>query len=180
MKRSFIVTGASASGKTTLINEARKNNYTYLPTHMTRNPRKNEQDGVDAIFLNNDEFIENFEKNLYLEPSLEFALLKKLNVYYGSPVSWISDLQKEGFCASPVSIQIADMIVENSSIFWIHLFCSDEDRYERLLSRGISEKEALLRMTSGDSINFPKKASLIVNTSKVSADEIIHILNSYE
>ena len=35
-KKSFIVTGASASGKTTLINTAKKDGYIYLPTHMTR------------------------------------------------------------------------------------------------------------------------------------------------
>ena len=49
--KSFIVTGASASGKSTLISEAIKNGYTYLPTHMTRKPRKNEVENVDAVLV---------------------------------------------------------------------------------------------------------------------------------
>lgn len=45
--KSFIVTGASASGKTTLINEAILNGYRYLPTHMTRkNVRRKLQEGM--------------------------------------------------------------------------------------------------------------------------------------
>ena len=55
-KKSFIVTGASASGKTTLINLAKEDGYIYLPTHMTRKPRVTEINNVDAIFLNNQEF----------------------------------------------------------------------------------------------------------------------------
>jgi|GEM_PF-6637972 len=57
---SFIVTGASASGKTTLMKEAQDVGYRYLPTHTTRQKRPNEQDGIDDIFLSREDFEDNF------------------------------------------------------------------------------------------------------------------------
>ena len=39
MNKSFIVTGASATGKTTLIEYAKQNGYKYLPNHTTRDMR---------------------------------------------------------------------------------------------------------------------------------------------
>lgn len=59
-KPSFIVTGASASGKSTLIRESIEAGYHYLPTHMTRGMRADEVDGVDGIFLTREQFESNF------------------------------------------------------------------------------------------------------------------------
>lgn len=89
METSFIVTGASASGKSTLINYAVNQGYNYLPTHMTRHPREEEQNGKDAIFLTIEEFKNNFQNEIYLEESLDFALLKSLGIYYGTPKEWL-------------------------------------------------------------------------------------------
>lgn len=169
---SFIVTGASATGKSTLINEAIRQGYIYLPTHMTRKPRENEINGKDAIFIPEKEFITNFNKGIYLEESLDFAKLKSLGVYYGSPREWLVLLKQYGYCATPVSTQIAKKIRDKTSLLWVHLFCDDDDRYNRLIMRGISEEEAYKRMTSGDSIIMPDSA-LKVNTSKYTPQEIM-------
>ncbi len=171
--KSFIVTGASASGKSTLINLAATNGYIYLPTHMTREPRLGENNGQDAIFLSNEQFEINFKSGIYLEESLEFALLKKLGVYYGTPREWLKKLSLDNYCATPVSIAIASMIKEKVNVFWLHLYCNEIDRYNRLIARGISKEEVEKRMTSGDSINFPKNANEIVNTSEYEPKEIL-------
>ena len=179
MRKSFIITGASASGKSTLVNVARKKyNYTYLPTHMTRKPRTGEKDGRDAIFISSEQFITNFNNNMYLEPSLDFALLKNLGIYYGTPSSWLKYLRKESYCASPVSTEIANHIANSCSVCWVHLYCSDKDRYNRLLSRGISENEIINRMVSGDSVNVPNDATLVINTSIYSPTEILKKINA--
>lgn len=47
---SFIVTGASASGKITLIEQAVADGYSYIPTHTTRLPRSGEVSGVRSVF----------------------------------------------------------------------------------------------------------------------------------
>lgn len=173
MNSSFMVTGASASGKSTLINFAISQAYVYLPTHMTRKPRIGEENGKDAVFLTNDEFINNFINGFYLEESLEFALLKNLDIYYGTPKEWLNLLAFENYCATPVSIEIANKIKEKINITWLHLYCEEVDRYNRLIARGISKEEVKKRMTSGDSINFSKNADLFINTSMERPPEIL-------
>ena len=177
-KKSFILTGASATGKSTIVNEAIRNGYIYLPTHMTRKPRQNEIDGKDAIFLPEKEFIVNFNNGNYLEESLDFAKLKSLGVYYGSPREWLVLLKEYGYCATPVSTQIAKKIRDKTPLLWIHLFCDDDDRYNRLIMRGISEEEAYKRMTSGDSIMMPDSA-VKINTSKYTPQQIIEQIGEF-
>ena len=72
---SFIVTVASASGKTTLIGQAIAGGYTYIPTHTTRPPRPGEVLGIHGVFLRKEQFKDNFRRGLYIEDSLglEFA-----------------------------------------------------------------------------------------------------------
>ena len=78
-----------------------------------------------------------------------------------------------GYCATPVSIKIASEIKRVTNVMWIHLYCDEIDRYNRLLSRGISESEAERRMNSGDSINFPDMSDINVNTSKEEPTKIL-------
>ena len=178
-RNSFIVTGASASGKTTLITEAIKSGYIYLPTHMTRPIRPGEKNGESAIFIPKSEFKENFNNGLYIEESLDFALLKSIGEYYGTPREWLVELQKLNRCASPVSIAIAKEIYKALRVLWIHLYCNDEDRYKRLVARGISEEEVDKRMKSGDSINFPDEATMI-NTSVELPSKILEKIKMME
>ncbi len=46
----FIVTGASASGKTTLVEQAVAGGYKYIPTHTTRPPQPGEVPDVHGVF----------------------------------------------------------------------------------------------------------------------------------
>ena len=82
---SFIVTGASASGKTTLIEQAVADGYSYIPTHTTILPRSGEVPGVYSVFLREEQFESNFREGLYIEDSLEFAYMPGIGIYYGYP-----------------------------------------------------------------------------------------------
>ena len=96
---SFIVTGASASGKTTLIEQAIAGGYTYIPTHTTRLPRPGEVPGVHGVFLRKEQFKDNFRQGLYIEGplGLEFAYMAEIDTYYGSPREQVDLLRKNGF-----------------------------------------------------------------------------------
>ncbi len=171
-KPSFIVTGASASGKSTLIREALDDGYHYLPTHMTRDVRENEKEGIDGIFLSREQFESNFREGQYLEPSLEYAELKSIGAYYGTPSSWIETLNTSEYCASPVAIKMAKRVIGAADVRWIHLVCNDSDRYGRLRKRGYSDTEIYARMTSGESIIPPTEAA-IVDSSGLKPNEIL-------
>ena len=172
--KSFIVTGASASGKTTLINEAIKNGYIHLPTHTTRAPRKGEISGVHNEYLDFYALKQNFEKNMYFEPNLNYA--EKNGVYYGTPRSWIDYLKKDNYCATPITPLIADMLYSQTNVLWISLICDDSVRKARLMSRGISSQEIVSRLnTSEEQYNLPQNVT-IINTTFLSPSDIFAII----
>ena len=172
---SFIVTGASASGKTTLIEQAIAGGYKYIPTHTTRPPRPGEVLGDHGVFLNEERFKDNFRQGLYIENplGLEFAYMSEIDVYYGSPCEQVDLLKKNGFCSSPVSTQIARMIFSmcGCDMKWLHLECDDTTRRHRLEQRGMTPDEIEARMTFGDSLKAPGEA-IVVDTSRVAAESL--------
>lgn len=172
---SFIVTGASASGKTTLIEQAIAGGYTYIPTHTTRPPRPGEVPGVHGVFLRKEQFKDNFRQGLYIEDSLEFAYMPGIGIYYGSPREQVDLLKKNGFCSSPVSTQIARRVFYmcGCDVNWVHLECDDKDRRIRLEQRGMAPDEIEKRMTFGDSLEIPDEAT-VFNTSAIAAVSLYH------
>ena len=172
---SFIVTGASASGKTTLVEQAIAGGYKYIPTHTTRPPRLGEVPDVHSVFLSKGQFEDNFRRGLYIEGSLglEFAYMPEIGVYYGSPYKQVDLLKKNGFCSSPVSTQIARKIFSECGCYmkWLHLECDDVTRRHRLEQRGMAPDEIEARMTFGDSLKAPGEA-IVVDTSRVAAESL--------
>ena len=172
---SFIVTGASASGKTTLVEQAIAGGYKYIPMHTTRPPRPGEVPDVHSVFLSKGQFEDNFRRGLYIEGSLglEFAYMPEIGVYYGSSREQVDLLKKNGFCSSPVSTQIARMIFSmcDGYVGWLHLECDDATRRYRLEQRGMTPDEIEARMTFGDSLKAPGEAT-VVDTSRVAAESL--------
>ncbi len=164
---SFVVTGASASGKTTLVEEALQYGYAHLPTETTRSPRVGETPGVHSTFIEESAFQENFVAGKYLEESLEYARVGVTRVYYGTPKSWLKELRTDGRCATPIAPDIARVVLRYANVQWIHLVCDDLDRAKRLRTRGISEREVVARMNGGHSIRELPEESVVINTSEV-------------
>lgn len=169
--RSFIVTGASACGKTTLVNEAMKHGYVHLPTHTTREQRPGEIQGVHNTFLDRSCFEENFRNGIYLEPSLGYA--ENIGVYYGTPLTWLKYLSHDNYCATPITPLIARKICLATDVLWVALICNDDVRRERLAMRGISEAEIEARLkTSKDQYGLPSNV-MIFDTTLLSPSEIL-------
>ena len=133
---SFIVTGASASSKTTLIEQAVADGYSYISTHTTRLPRSGEVSGIHSVFLREEQFESNFREGLYIEDSLEFAYMPGIGIYYDSPRKQVDLLKKNGFCSSPVLTQIARRVFYmcGCDVNWVHLECDDKDSCSKLVS----------------------------------------------
>lgn len=133
---SFVVTGASASGKTTLIEQAVADGYSYIPTHTTRLLRSGEVPSVYSVFLREEQFESNFREGLYIEDSLEFAYMPGIGIYYGYPREQMDLLKKNGFSSSPVSTQTARRVFYmcGCDVNWVHLECDDKDSCSKLVS----------------------------------------------
>ncbi len=89
----FIISGASATGKDTIIGNVIKAHpdKTVLSVSMTtRSPRCGEVDGVDYFFVSEEKFEENIENNMMLEYA------KYGSNYYGTPVEPVEKWLSEG------------------------------------------------------------------------------------
>ena len=148
----FIITAPSGAGKTTLIKRAiyhakEINELVYLAvSHTTRDPRAGEEDGKDYLFISEEEFKKNIDRDEYLEHALVHGNL------YGTPKSEIEAKLKDG---SKVlleidwqgALQIMEHYPEAESIF-ISPPSVDELR-KRLTERGLDTEEVIERRIRG-------------------------------
>lgn len=175
--KSFIVTGASASGKTTLINEAIKNGFMHLPTHTTRSPRVGEKPGIHNEYIGFKQFKANFEQGMYFEPSLQYA--EKNGIYYGTPRDWLNCLKGENFCATPITPLIAKMICAQINVLWISLVCDDFIRRTRLMERGISEEEIEARLNTVEEQRILPPERVVFDTTFLLPSDIFNRLKEF-
>lgn len=173
LPKSLMITGAPATGKTTLSQSMidRCQTHKLGLDYTTREPRSGEVHGIHRYFISKDDFESMFSQNKFLEPSLEFAEYN--GHYYGTPREWTAQINKgtEPIVVSPVSVQIAQMIKELSKdrVLWIHLVANQDDRGKRLISRGIPPEEVSYRLAAknGDTFNYVSVADRCVDTSEL-------------
>ena len=174
----FIVTGASASGKSTLVRAAHELGYRILPTHTTRALRDGEIDGLDMISVAEAQFVHNFEAGLYLEPDLEFARLRATGIYYGTPRTWLQSLEAEGACAMPTSLTVARKIRDLTHARWVHLDCPANARMQRLMERGIPVTEIEARLHAGESVVVPEDSDMVVDSATFTVQAILKAIGA--
>lgn len=94
-EKSIIITGGSATGKTTIANQLEKNaKMVRIPGHTTRNPRGGETNGKDFEYLTREQFQNNWNINEYIDPNYEVT--KYNNENYGSPKLWLPNNRNGG------------------------------------------------------------------------------------
>ena len=88
----FIISAPSGAGKTTLCRRVHQQypDMLYSVSYTSRNPRKNEQEGIDYHFIDRDEF----EKRIDAGRWAEWALV--YDNYYGTSADFLDDGLKAG------------------------------------------------------------------------------------
>jgi guanylate kinase len=139
----YILSAPSGTGKTTVGNLLLKE-VPFLKrviTATTRLPRPGERDGVDYIFLKEEEFKKKIEEGYFLEWARVYRY------YYGTPKETVERLISEGFDALLIidvqgAFQVKKLLPEAISIFLLPP--SLEELKRRLETRG--EKELQTRL----------------------------------
>lgn len=138
-----VVSGPSGCGKSTvdqLLIKTRKN-ITMSISDTTRKIRGEEKDGVDYNFISKDEFLDNIEKDKYLE----YATVH--SHYYGTPKKNIDKLLKNGIdVILEIDIEGARKVKEKcpNAVFIFIMPPSMEILKERLVNRKTESKEQLV------------------------------------
>lgn len=88
----FVISAPSGTGKTTIQRELKKciPSLETITTYTTRKPRKNEKNGVDYKFVNEEKFKKMIEKGAFLEYANVYGHL------YGTPEKEVKEKLKKG------------------------------------------------------------------------------------
>ena len=176
-----ILSSPSGAGKTSLVKEiASKNNFSISISHTTRKPRKNEINGVDYYFINQDEFEKLIKKNKFLEYA------KVFNHYYGSSEDTVFEkLDKGHNVIFDIDWQGTEQIKKkklNYKIITIFILPpSREELFNRLLNRDLNdEKNAMERMKQFDEdvVHWKNYDLVVINDNFIQCyNKIIKYIN---
>jgi guanylate kinase len=142
--RLFVISAPSGAGKTTLIKKvlSRIKTISYSVSHTTRNPRENEQEGLDYFFISPGEF----EQKISLGRWLEWA--KVHDNYYGTSRDFVQKTLERGrSLILDIDVQGARQIMA-SNLDLVSIFIlppSFEILSQRLEKRGTDTKEVIAK-----------------------------------
>ena len=171
----LILVGHSASGKTEIANELRRDyNMKKIITYTTRPKRINEINGVDYHFVNEEEFLRLKENNFFVETTIFNGY------YYGSSRDSVKD--DAVVILDPMGLQnFKNSNLDN--IIAIFLNCDEEIRYKRMVNRGDDPQKAYERLVHDrEKFSLDKMATLdeIINTSVFSINYLSELVyNTY-
>ena len=156
----LILVGHSASGKTEIANELRRDyNMKKIITYTTRPMRVNEINGVDYHFVSEEEFLR-LKENCFFVETTHFN-----GYYYGSSKESVKD--DAVVILDPIGLQnFKNSNLDN--IIAIFLNCDEDIRYKRMISRGDDPQKAYERLVHDrEKFSLDKMASIdeIINTS---------------
>ena len=139
----FLVSGASGTGKGTILNKLRgaKKNIRYSISATTRRPRDGEVNGVNYFFKSIDEFKEMISKNELIEWDIYCSN------YYGTPSDYINKTLKQGYdVVLEVTVNGAlNVMKQYSSSISIFILPPSFDELERRIKvRGTETEEVIL------------------------------------
>ena len=180
----IVITGKSSSGKNTVMDELVENyGLVNLVSHTTRPPRPNESNGYDYYFINKEDFINMNNKDLFIE-TREY----KVNTEIGNDI-WYYGLSKSELDITTIlnKIVIVDMkgfhelaeYIGRDNCFMLYLYCDDNIRKDRMISRGGMSPEEIDRRFKADDEDFKfamVESDLSVNTGDNSAEKIARFI----
>ena len=115
---SFIVSGPSGGGKTTLAKSMldKLDNLRFSVSCTTRTPREGEVDGKDYKFISQEQFEQMVEKGQFVEHALVHGN------YYGTPLAEFDNARTKGVdLLLDIDVQGASQIRKNypNAVFWL-------------------------------------------------------------
>jgi len=139
----IILTGPSGVGKGTVVKEIlnQDKNIWLSISATTREPREGERDGENYYFLNQENFKEMIEQNLFLEWA-KFA-----GNYYGTPLSSVNEKIKKGYTVLfEIEVEGAKQIREKfPNSLSIFLLPPDKEELERRIRNRATESEEAIK-----------------------------------
>lgn len=148
--------GKSGAGKTAICNKLCEQGWEKIVTTTTRKQRKNELDGVDYRFTDNESFVEGLSNGDFLEHK-EYILADGTRVYYGSPLQEILDTKPEDkkvIILTPDGYRDFQKYCSDVSHICIYVYANPKTLETRLKWRKSEKKDEIMRRMMADEADF--------------------------
>lgn len=172
----IVLCGASASGKTSIVEEMKKRGWTKIVTYTTRPPRNGEIDGIDYYFITKEEFICKINKDFFAEYKVYESILGKW--YYGTSKEDLLGNNKV-IILTPDGLKCIKDSMPLLKIVSFYIDVNLSVQKERLIQRGDNKYE-IDRRISSDIIDFENINNeidfTIPNNGDLSLEEIVDMI----
>ena len=167
----LILVGHSASGKTEIANELKRDyEMKKIITYTTRPIRINEVNGIDYHFVSEEEFLKLKEQDFFVETTIFNGY------YYGSSKNDVKD--DAVVILDPIGLaNFKNSKLDN--LIAIFLNCDEEIRYKRMISRGDDPQKAKERLIHDrEKFSYDKLRGIdeIINTSVFSINYLSELV----
>ncbi len=173
----IVISGPGGVGKDSVIAELCKTGrYAESISYTTRNPRPDEIDGKDYIFVNKEDFIKAVHENQILEWK-EFA-----GNLYGSNLKLINKIRMLKHCVMDLNHEGALELKRKfpRHVVIIYLTCSPKDLEARLRARGDDEEKIRQRIDIAKTENqFKKHFDKVVKNKAGRMLKTVNIIDAY-
>ena len=173
-EKSYMLTGSSGSGKTTIARIiAKQKGINHKPVITTR-PRRRGDPENGYEFLEVDEFLQIIKNGLILE---DISLTYYNGNYYGTPAKLIDELSQGPCVVCPITVEAAKIIkTQVPNVIWVHLYAETKIVKSRLKKRGCNLKEIQDRLSGGTNWGSCKLADLNIDTGKNDISQTISLI----
>ena len=136
----LILSSPSGAGKTTITKKIQQKyqSFKISVSHTTRKPRSNEVDGVDYIFISNDEFKKNIDNGEFYEHA------KIFDNYYGTHKKTVDNLIKKNDIIFDIDWQGTKQLSKFKNLKLVKIYIippNKEELKKRLVKRNLDTPE---------------------------------------
>ena len=170
---SIIICGPSASGKNLLLEHCIKSGLPYGPKLTTRPKRKGEIDGIDYIYIDNQDF----------EEMLMHGMIKTHQKFFIDGDIWYYGISKENFDNNQVFIMTPHEIKtlskdDKDKCYIVYLDIDENVRKTRIESR-YDSNDSVMRRILADRVDFDNfiEYDIKINEPDFDAEFILSLMN---
>ena len=161
----LILSSPSGAGKTTITKKIQQKyqSFKISVSHTTRKPRSNEVDGVDYIFISNDEFKKNIDNGEFYEHA------KIFDNYYGTHKKTVDNLIKKNDIIFDIDWQGTKQLSKFKNLKLVKIYIIPPDKEElkkRLVKRNLDtpkEVEKRFKAFDEDVLHWKDYDYVIIN-----------------
>tara|TARA_S200000501_G_scaffold323947_1_gene320889 strand:- start:2475 stop:3065 length:591 start_codon:yes stop_codon:yes gene_type:complete len=161
----LILSSPSGAGKTTITKKIQQKyqSFKISVSHTTRKPRSNEVDGVDYIFISNDEFKKNIDNGEFYEHA------KIFDNYYGTHKKTVDNLIKKNDIIFDIDWQGTKQLSKFKNLKLVKIYIippNKEELKKRLVKRNLDtpkEVEKRFKAFDEDVLHWKDYDYVIIN-----------------